>query len=47
MKEFSDVSDDIVDEHVSALCSDFPNCGERFLNEMLKQKGLTLQRIRV
>lgn len=46
-QEFSDVSDSVLDEHLITLCNEFPNCGERFLNQILKQQGLVLQRVRL
>ena len=48
VREFSEVSDDLLDENLKNLCEQFPNCGERFLNEMLRQeKGIVIQRSRV
>ena len=45
VREFSEVSDDLLDENLKNLCEQFPNCGERFLNEMLRQeKGMVIQR---
>lgn len=47
VRDFSDISEATLDENLICLCEQFPNCGERFLNEMLRQKGLVLQRSRV
>ena len=48
VREFSEVSDDLLDENLKNLCEQFPNCGERFLNEMSRQeKGIVIQRSRV
>ena len=48
VREFSDISDLTLDKNLSTLCEQFPNCGERFLNELLRQEHrLVLQRSRV
>ena len=47
VRKFSDIVDETLDIHVLELCNQYPNCGERMLNEILKQKGLFVQRDRL
>ena len=48
VRDFTDVSNLILNENVLLLCEQFPNCGEQFLNQMLRQeKGLIIQRSRL
>eukprot|EP00112_Aurelia_sp_Birch-Aquarium-sp1_P022602 Seg6421.1 transcript_id=Seg6421.1/GoldUCD/mRNA.D3Y31 product="hypothetical protein" protein_id=Seg6421.1/GoldUCD/D3Y31 len=44
---FTDVGDDELDDKVKAVVSNFPDCGERMLNAILKQEGLLVQRARL
>ena len=43
---FSDTSDDQLDSDVSALTKDYPFCGETILRELLKGRGIFIQRYR-
>ncbi|KAK3085683.1 hypothetical protein FSP39_017802 [Pinctada imbricata] len=43
---FSDLDDDGLDVHVCDLVKNFPFCGEKMLMQMLKQKGIQVQRWR-
>ena len=47
IRQFSDISDQELDLQLQNLCCQFPHCGERFLNEILKQHGLFIQRDRL
>eukprot|EP00794_Sanderia_malayensis_P001890 gene1890-2144_t len=44
---FSELGDDELDIKVTAVISDFPNCGERMINAILRQGGLFIQRARL
>ena len=43
---FSIISDHELDEVVEQLTKDFPNCGESMIGQMLRGKGVTVQRFR-
>ena len=45
--EFSDLSDEEVDIYVGKTVLEFPNCGETLLRQLLKQKGVNIQRWRL
>ena len=45
--QFDNITDEELDEKLLVLCTEFPNCGEKMLNEMLKEKGIILQRSRI
>ena len=47
VRKFAAISDEELDERLSKLSTEYPNCGERFLNEILKNEGLKIQRSRV
>ena len=44
---FSEISDHSLDEVVRQLTEDFPNCGENMIGQMLRGKGVTVQRYRL
>lgn len=44
---FSDATDEKLDQELSSLCVEFPNCGERMLDQILKNKGQFFQRSRI
>ena len=44
---FSEISDHALDEVVRQLTEDFPNCGENMIGQMLRGKGVTVQRYRL
>lgn len=44
---FSEIDDDSLDEIVSEIIKDFPMCGEQMLRELIKTKGLKIQRWRL
>ena len=44
---FSELGDGELDKKVMATISDFPSCGERMLNAILKQGGVLVQRARL
>ena len=46
-RNFSDISDDELDTAMIILTTEFPNCGESMLRQMLMEKGLKIQRFRV
>ena len=45
--EFSDISDEELDSIAKTVSGEFPNCGERMINQILKNKGLPIQRERL
>ena len=44
IREYTDISDNELDIELRQLINQFPNCGERMMSGMLKNKGLYLQR---
>lgn len=44
---FSEISDHALDEVVRQLTENFPNCGENMIGQMLRGKGVTVQRFRL
>ncbi|CAC5389666.1 unnamed protein product [Mytilus coruscus] len=46
-RAFSDIDDRNLDNKLSGIVVDFPCCGERMLREILKGKGIKLQRWRL
>ena len=46
IRNFSNISDDQLDSHVLALTNDYPFCGETILRELLKGRGIIIQRYR-
>lgn len=44
---FSAISDHALDELVGQLTKDFPSCGESMIGQMLRGKGVTVQRFRL
>ena len=46
VKDFSNISDDQLDSHVLALTNNYPFCGETILRELLKGRGIIIQRYR-
>ena len=47
VRDFDDISDDLLDGNLLPLIKDFPNCGENMLSELLKNNGVKVQRERV
>lgn len=45
--DFSDMSSDDLDNHVSDLIKQFPFCGESLLGQMLRSRGVLVQRCRL
>ena len=45
--EFSDISDDDLDEIIGQLTVEFPFCGENMLKQLLREKGIKVQRMRL
>ncbi|CAC5416931.1 unnamed protein product [Mytilus coruscus] len=46
-RDFSDIDDDNLDNILSGIVVDFPRCGERMLREILKGKGIKVQKWRL
>ena len=46
IRDFSNISDDQLDSHVLALTNDYPFCDETILREVLKGRGIIIQRYR-
>ena len=46
IRDFSNISDDQLDSHVLALTNNYPFCGETILRELLKGRGIIIQRYR-
>ena len=44
---FSEISDDDLDRQMEKLTKDFPYCGEKMLRELLREKGVHVQRMRL
>ena len=44
---FSNISDDELDRHVTEVSKDFPFCGEQMLKFLLKERGIKVQRMRL
>lgn len=44
---FSDISDDELDHHITQLSKEFPFCGEGMLKFLLKDRGIKVQRMRL
>ena len=44
---FIEISDEDLDTQVQAVATEFPNCGERMINEILRQHGISVQRYRL
>ena len=44
---FSNISDDELDRHVTEAAKDFPFCGEQMLKFLLKERGIKVQRRRL
>ena len=44
IRNFSNISDDQLDSGVLALTNDYPFCGETVLRELLKGRGIIIQR---
>ena len=44
---FSNISDDELDQHVTEASKDFPFCGEQMLKFLLKERGIKVQRKRL
>ena len=44
IRNFSNISDDQLDSDVLALTNDYPFCGETVLRELLKGRGIIIQR---
>ena len=44
--DFSEISDEELESKVDIISSEFPNCGERMINEILKNEGMFIQRLR-
>jgi len=44
---FSNISDDELDQHVAEASKDFPFCGEQMLKFLLKERGIKVQRMRL
>ena len=44
---FSNISDDELDRHVTEAAKDFPFCGEQMLKFLLKERGIKVQRVRL
>ena len=44
---FSNISDDELDQHVTEAAKDFPFCGEQMLKFLLKERGIKVQRMRL
>ena len=42
IRNFSNVSDDQLDSHVSALTNNYPFCGDTILREFLKGRGIII-----
>ena len=46
IRNFSNISDDQLDSHVLALTNDYPFCAKTILRELLKGRGIIIQRYR-
>ena len=46
IRYFSNISDDQLDSHVLTLTNDYPFCDETILRELLKGRGIIIQRYR-
>ena len=46
IRNSSNISDDQLDSDVLALTNDYPFCGETILRELLKGRGIIIQRYR-
>lgn len=46
-QKFTEIDEEELDSIVSRQTMEFPHCGERMLNEMLKNEGLVIQRMRL
>ena len=44
---FSDVTEEQLDAHVAEIAKDFPFCGEKMFKQILEQKGIRVQRMRL
>ena len=44
IRNFANISDDQLDSHVFATLNDYPFCGETILRELLKGRGIIIQR---
>ena len=45
--EFTDISDKDLDAEVEQVTVEFPYCGENFIKQILYQKGVKVQRMRI
>ena len=45
--EFTDIPDKDLDAEVKKVTVQFPYCGENFIKQILYQKGVKLQRMRI
>ena len=45
--DFSDISDEDLDYHMSELSMDFPFCGEGMMKYLLQERGIKVQRMRL
>ena len=46
-QDFSNVSDEELDNHITELSKDFPFCGEGMLKFLLQERGIKVQRMRL
>ena len=46
-QDFSDVSYEELDNHITELSKDFPFCGEGMLKFLLEERGIKVQRMRL
>ncbi|KAH3895650.1 hypothetical protein DPMN_019815 [Dreissena polymorpha] len=46
-QSFSTLTDDNLDEHVTEVIKEFPFCGENMIMQLLRQKGINIQRYRL
>ena len=46
IRDSSNISDNQLDSHILALTNDYPLCGETILRELLKGRGIIIQRYR-
>ena len=45
--DFSDISDEQLDVYVRDIAKDFPLCGEVMIGQLLRGKGIKVQRMRL